>query len=71
MFGVARRPFSSARGGGQVGLSDLTRGSVLPKELDGLLAWIACIADAQPVSVIAFSISAQLGLPRGSDGTAR
>ena len=32
-----------------VGLSDLTRGPVLPKELDGLLAWIACIADAQPV----------------------
>lgn len=37
------------RAGGQVGLSDLTRGPVLPKELDGLLAWIACIADAQPV----------------------
>jgi ubiquinone/menaquinone biosynthesis C-methylase UbiE len=37
------------RGGGAVGLSDLTRGPVLPKELDGLLAWIACIADAQPV----------------------
>ncbi len=37
------------RGGGGVGLSDLTRGAVLPKELDGLLAWIACIADAQPV----------------------
>ena len=37
------------RGGGQVGLSDLTRGPVLPKELDGMLAWIACIADAQPV----------------------
>ena len=32
-----------------MGLSDLTRGSELPKELDGLLAWIACIADAQPV----------------------
>jgi uncharacterized protein YgbK (DUF1537 family) len=30
-------------------LSDLTRGPVLPKELDGLLAWIACIADAQPL----------------------
>ena len=30
-------------------MSDLTRGPVLPKELDGLLAWIACIADAQPV----------------------
>ena len=37
------------RGGGRVGLSDLTRGPVLPKELDGLLAWIACIADAQPL----------------------
>lgn len=28
---------------------DLTRNPVLPKELDSLLAWIACIADAQPV----------------------
>jgi hypothetical protein len=37
------------RSGGRVGLSDLTRGPTLPKELDGLLAWIACIADAQPV----------------------
>src|SRR5207244_4203806 len=37
------------RFGGQVGLSDLTRGRALPKELDGLLAWIACIADAQSV----------------------
>src|SRR5258708_1431330 len=37
------------RTGGGVGLSDLTRGPVLPKELDGLLAWIACIADAQPL----------------------
>jgi|SRR5215472_4272913 len=36
------------RPGGRVGLSDLTRGPSLPKELDGLLAWIACIADAQP-----------------------
>src|SRR5229473_2153414 len=38
------------RSGGSIGLSDLTRGPVLPKELDGLLAWIACIADAQPVN---------------------
>lgn len=37
------------RPGGRVGLSDLTRGPSLPKELDGLLAWIACIADPQPV----------------------
>ncbi len=35
--------------GGRVGLSDLTRGSALPKELDGLLAWVACIGDAQPL----------------------
>ena len=46
-------PRASSRGfcasGGRVGLSDLTRGPVLPRELDGLLAWIACIADAQPV----------------------
>ncbi len=37
------------RPGGHVGLSDLTREPILPKELDSLLAWIACIADAQPI----------------------
>jgi hypothetical protein len=31
-------------------LSDLTRGPVLPEELSGLLAWVACIADALPVN---------------------
>lgn len=35
--------------GGRVGLSDLTRAATLPPELTGLLAWIACIADARPV----------------------
>ena len=35
--------------GGKVGLSDLTRAHELPKELKGLLAWVACIADALPV----------------------
>jgi len=35
--------------GGRVGLSDLTRTGVIPAELQGLLAWIACIADAQPL----------------------
>ncbi|WP_201363879.1 class I SAM-dependent methyltransferase [Dictyobacter formicarum] len=34
---------------GQLGLSDLTRTDEIPEDLQGLLAWIACIADAQPV----------------------
>jgi ubiquinone/menaquinone biosynthesis C-methylase UbiE len=37
------------RRGGKVGLSDVTRSVILPPELNGLLAWIACIADARPV----------------------
>jgi ubiquinone/menaquinone biosynthesis C-methylase UbiE len=35
--------------GGQVGLSDLTRRGEIPEGLQGLLAWIACIADARPL----------------------
>ncbi len=38
------------RPGGQVGLSDLTRQGEVPAELRTLLAWVACIADAQPVA---------------------
>lgn len=41
--------FRVLRRGGHVGISDLTRERVLPEELDGLLAWIACIGDAQTV----------------------
>jgi ubiquinone/menaquinone biosynthesis C-methylase UbiE len=38
------------RPGGMVGLSDLThRGDAIPPDLQGLLAWVACIADAQPI----------------------
>jgi ubiquinone/menaquinone biosynthesis C-methylase UbiE len=37
------------RPGGRVGISDLTRGLSLPRELDGLLAWVACIADARRI----------------------
>jgi arsenite methyltransferase len=37
------------RGTGRVGISDLTRAAELLKELDGLLAWIACIAAAEPI----------------------
>jgi SAM-dependent methyltransferase len=47
---AAAREFARVlRSGSAIGLSDLTRGSALPEELSGLLAWIACIADAQPV----------------------
>ncbi len=34
------------RPGGRMGLADLTRSGEVPAELQGLLAWIACIADA-------------------------
>lgn len=37
------------RPGGRVGLSDLTRSGELPPELETLLAWVACIADARPI----------------------
>lgn len=37
------------RPGGRVGLGDLTRNGPMPSELETLLAWIACIADARPV----------------------
>ncbi len=35
--------------GGRLGLSDITRGDALPEALNSLMAWVACIADAQPV----------------------
>src|SRR5258708_6902009 len=38
------------RSGGVLGLSDLTRSGAVPAELQGLLAWIACIADALPLA---------------------
>lgn len=38
------------KSGGRIGLSDLTRTGALPSELEGLLAWIACIGDARPLA---------------------
>lgn len=51
------------RSGGRVGLSDLTQAGPLPPELDGLLAWVACIADARPVDeYVAFLDAAGLAV---------
>jgi arsenite methyltransferase len=47
---AAASEFASVlRPGGGLALSDLTRSGPLPQDLEGLLAWIACIADARPV----------------------
>jgi ubiquinone/menaquinone biosynthesis C-methylase UbiE len=46
---VAREFARVLRTGGRIGMSDLTRGPVLPEELRGVLAWVACVADAQPI----------------------
>jgi ubiquinone/menaquinone biosynthesis C-methylase UbiE len=47
------------RPGGRLGMSDLTRSGPLPQELEGLLAWIACIADARPVEEYAGYLEAE------------
>lgn len=52
------------RPGGQVGLSDLIRSGTLPPELDTLMAWVACVADAQPIAEYS-SILSQAGFSMG------
>jgi SAM-dependent methyltransferase len=46
---AASELFRVLRPGGTLGLSDLTRFAGPLPELDGLLAWVACIGDAQPL----------------------
>ena len=41
--------FRALKPGGRLGLSDLTKTADPLLEFDGLLSWIACIGDAQPV----------------------
>ena len=49
---AAAREFARAlKPGGRVGLTDLTRSGEVPDDLRGLLAWVACIADAQPLDI--------------------
>lgn len=55
------------RHGGMVGISDLTRSAELPKELEGLLAWISCIADAQPVQEYLQWFASALLAPRTTE----
>ena len=47
---AAARDFNRVLGGGgQLGLNDLTRHGSLSPELESLMSWITCIADAQPL----------------------
>ena len=53
---------------GQVALSDLTRTELPLPELEGVLAWIACIGDALPESqYVAILIKAGFSAPRTED----
>lgn len=45
---AAREFFRVLKKGGRIGVSDLTRNGVLAPQLDTLLAWVACVADARP-----------------------
>ncbi|MBC5824859.1 MAG: class I SAM-dependent methyltransferase [Candidatus Eremiobacteraeota bacterium] len=51
---AASREFARVlRKGGQVGISDVTRGPDLPHDLDTALGWAACVADARPIEAYA------------------
>jgi ubiquinone/menaquinone biosynthesis C-methylase UbiE len=42
--------FRVLRPGGRIGMSDVTRNGSLPDDLASVLAWVACIAEAQPIA---------------------
>jgi SAM-dependent methyltransferase len=55
---AAQEFFRVLKHGGQVGISDLTRTEEQIPDLDGLLAWIACIGDALPLEQYASILQA-------------
>jgi ubiquinone/menaquinone biosynthesis C-methylase UbiE len=55
---AAREIARVLRPGGRFGLSDLTRSGPWPTELDGLLGWVGCLADAQPVATYVHQLEA-------------
>jgi ubiquinone/menaquinone biosynthesis C-methylase UbiE len=62
---AAAREFARVlRPGGCLGLSDLTRSQELAGPLHSLLAWIACIADAQPVETYVEYLRSARFVPR-------
>jgi arsenite methyltransferase len=50
---AAREFIRVLKQGGRVGLSDISRAVELPADLKTLMAWVACIADAQPAEAYA------------------
>ena len=61
---AAREIARILRPGGGLGLTDLVLEGELPPGLDGLMAWVACIADARPLDDYAATLS-QAGLRPG------
>jgi len=58
---AAREIARVLRPGGRLGLSDVVREGALGASFDGLAAWIACVADAQPLTTY-LAILADAGL---------
>jgi ubiquinone/menaquinone biosynthesis C-methylase UbiE len=55
---AAREMARVLKPGGQLGLTDLSRQEALPPGLNGLMAWVACIADARPLGDYVDTLSA-------------